>query len=370
MVHLIDKSYSVELACGDLEILRLVQGDITVAVFARVGDEIQWPLTKDEPAVKVDESHYFFSLRPVKESESSDHSVNETENEMLNYGLTMASKGQEPMLEKLDKILADYSSFTAEEKQKEENVLDLTAAKETSPEELKGKRKKMVEKQCTAYWTTLAPNVEDYSGVAAKLIAAGSGQLIKGILWCGDLTMDRLMWGNDFMKKKLSKAEKERQVSPGTLKRLKRVKKMTKMTEKVANGVLSGVVKVSGFFSSSVINSKAGQKLFGLLPGEMVLATLDGFNKVCDAVEVAGRHVMKTTSDVTTEIVDHKYGAKTAQATNEGLSAAGHAFGTAWTVFKIRQALNPKSAMKPSSLAKTVVKTAAKERKKGKKSSK
>jgi len=65
-----------------------------------------------------------------------------------------------------------------------------------------------------------------------------------------------------------------------------------------------------------------------------------------------------------------RYGAKTAQATNEGLSAAGHAFGTAWTVFKIRQALNPKSAMKPSSLAKTVVKTAAKERKKGKKSSK
>lgn len=55
---------------------------------------------------------------------------------------------------------------------------------------------------------------------------------------------------------------------------------MTKMTEKVANGVLSGVVKVSGFFSSSVINSKAGQKLFGLLPGEMVLATLDGFSKL------------------------------------------------------------------------------------------
>ncbi|XP_010437396.1 PREDICTED: senescence/dehydration-associated protein At4g35985, chloroplastic-like [Camelina sativa] len=366
ILHLIDKSYSVELACGDLEILRLVQGDITVAVFARVGDEIQWPLTKDEPAVKVDESHYFFSLRPVKESsKSSDHSTDEAENnEMLNYGLTIASKGQD--LEQLDKILADYSSFTAEEKQ---NALDLTAAKETSPEELKGKRKKMVQKQCTAYWTTLAPNVEDYSGIASKMIAAGSGQLIKGILWCGDVTMDRLMWGNEFMKKKLSKADKEREVSPTTLKLLKRVKKMTKMTEKVANGVLSGVVNVSGFFSSSVINSKAGKKLFGLLPGEMVLATLDGFNKVCDAVEVAGRNVMKTSSTVTTEIVDHKYGAKTAQATNEGLSAAGHAFGTAWTVFKIRQALTPKNAMKPSSLAKTALKTAVIGKIKGKKSS-
>lgn len=29
-------------------------------------------------------------------------------------------------------------------------------------------------------------------------------------------------------------------------------------------------------------------------------------DKVCDAVEVAGRNVMKTSSTVTTEIVDHK----------------------------------------------------------------
>ena len=50
------------------------------------------------------------------------------------------------------------------------------------------------------------------------------------------------------------------------------------MTEKVALGVLSGVVKVSGFFTSSVANSKAGKKFFGLLPGEMVLASLDGFS--------------------------------------------------------------------------------------------
>ncbi|KAG2329527.1 hypothetical protein Bca52824_000707 [Brassica carinata] len=132
----------------------------------------------------------------------------------------------------------------------------------------------------------------------------------------------------------------------------------------MAKGVLSGAVKVSGFFTSSVINSAAGKKLFGLLPGEMILATLDGFNKVFDAVEVAGRNVMKKTSTVTTEIVDHKHGAKTAEATNAGLGAAGHALGTAWTVFKIRQALNPNSVVKPSSLATTVIKTAAKEKKK------
>jgi len=50
------------------------------------------------------------------------------------------------------------------------------------------------------------------------------------------------------------------------------------MTKKVANGILSGVVRVSGFFTSSVVNSKAGKKFFNLLPGEMVLASLDGFS--------------------------------------------------------------------------------------------
>lgn len=49
------------------------------------------------------------------------------------------------------------------------------------------------------------------------------------------------------------------------------------MTKKVAGGVLSGVLKVSGLFTSSVANSKYGKKFFNLLPGEIILASLDGF---------------------------------------------------------------------------------------------
>ncbi|KAJ4897091.1 Senescence/dehydration-associated protein-related [Raphanus sativus] len=376
ILHLIDKSYSVELACGDLTIIRIVQDGNVVTVLARVADEIQWPLTKDENSVKVDESHYFFTLRPAKDFGGHDYSSDEDEgvkkqreeNEMLNYGLTIASKGQEHLLEELEKNLEDYSCFTVQQLSEEaketgEEVLDVTVARETSPVELTGERKEIVEKQCAAYWTTLAPNVEDYSGKTAQLIAAGSGHLIKGILWCGDVTMDRLKWGNDVMKRRLSKAEKERDVHPDTLKRIQRVKKMTKMTEDVANGILSGVIKVSGFFTSSVANTKVGRKFFSLLPGEIVLATLDGFNKVCDAFEVAGRNVMSTSSTVATELVDHRHGGKAAEATNEGLEAVGHAFGTAWAAFKIRKAINPKSVLKPSTLAKSAIKSAASQKK-------
>uniref|UniRef100_A0A0D3GKV7 Senescence domain-containing protein n=1 Tax=Oryza barthii TaxID=65489 RepID=A0A0D3GKV7_9ORYZ len=149
------------------------------------------------------------------------------------------------------------------------------------------------------------------------------------------------------------------EVSPEMLRRIKRVKMVTKMSEKVATGILSGVVKVTGYFTNSIANSKAGKKFFNLLPGEIVLASLDGFGKICDAVEVAGTNVLSTSSTVTTGLVSHKYGEKAAAATNEGMDAAGHAIGTAWAVFKIRQALNPKSVLKPTSLAKSTIKAAA-----------
>ncbi|KFK40168.1 hypothetical protein AALP_AA3G339500 [Arabis alpina] len=361
ILHLIDQSNSVELACGDLSILRLVQDGNIIAVLARVSDEIQWPLTKDANSVKVDDSHYFFTLR-------HDSGDEDEEDEMLNYGLTIASKGQEHLIEELEKILSDYSCFTVQQvseeaKESGDKVLDVTVVRETSPVELVGERKEIVEKQCAAYWTTLAPNVEDYNGKAAKLIASGSGHLIKGILWCGDVSINRLKWGNDFMKRRLSKAEKESDVHPDTLKRIKRVKRMTKMTENVANGILSGVIKVSGFFTSSVANTKVGRKFFSLLPGEIVLASLDGFNKVCDAVELAGRNVLSTSSTVTTELVDHRHGGKAAEATNEGLEAVGYAFGTAWAAFKIRKAINPKSVLKPSTLAKSAIRSAASQKK-------
>ncbi|KAG5530197.1 hypothetical protein RHGRI_030541 [Rhododendron griersonianum] len=467
ILHLIDKHYSVQLACGDLSVVLLRQGQNVVAVLARVDDEIQWPLAKDLASVKLDECHYFFSLRPPKDTGSdsdSDDDDDDRDSTLLNYGLTIASKGQEGLIRQLDDVLEQFSSFSVllthllhlqvqrvQEKGEKGEVLDGRVAKEVSPGELMEdeRKKEMMEGRCAAYWTTLAPNVEDYGGMAAKMVAAGSGQLIKGILWCGDVTVDRLRWGNEVMKKRM-KPGSASEISPETLKRIKRVKKVTKLTEKVAIGVLSGVVKVSGFFTSSVANSKVGKKFFGLLPGEVVLASLDGFStwifslplfgaldartwevlslpenlnasslhsgdssameirarggvplahlsppkvtphhvprrsqhridiailrvrigKICDAVEVAGKSVMSTSSTVTTGLVSHRYGEEAAKATSEGLDAAGHAVGTAWAVFKIRKALNPKSVLKPTTLTKSAAKTLAAEKKKKSKSSK
>lgn len=56
--------------------------------------------------------------------------------------------------------------------------------------------------------------------------------------------------------------------------------------------------------------------------------------------------------DVMIEYFLYRYGEDAGKVTHEGLGAAGHAIGTAWVVFKIRKALNPKSFIKPATLAK------------------
>jgi len=222
IVHLIEKDRSLELACGDFFIVSLKQGETTVAVFARVDDDIRWPLARDEAAVKLDESHYFFTLR-VPENESDGGELNKGEVELLNYGVSFASKGQKGLLKKFDKILESYSLFSVQEVKKsggKSKVIDWNVAKEISPDDLE-KNKELMEKSSAAYWTVLAPNVEDYSSCIARTIAAGSGQLIRGILWCGDVTVDRLKWGDGFFKKRIRKS-KDSDISPGTLRRIKR----------------------------------------------------------------------------------------------------------------------------------------------------
>ncbi|KAF6161039.1 hypothetical protein GIB67_007680 [Kingdonia uniflora] len=60
-------------------------------------------------------------------------------------------------------------------------------------------------------------------------------------------------------------------------KRRLRAKRLSNITENVTIGILFGVVKVSGFFTSSIMNSNMSKKIFSLMPGEMVLPSLNGF---------------------------------------------------------------------------------------------
>ncbi len=59
---------------------------------------------------------------------------------------------------------------------------------------------------------------------------------------------------------------------------------------------------------------------------------------------------------------NHRYGEPAGKVTEETLATAGHVVATAWTVSKLRKALNPKEGIKPTtktafvkSIAKNVI---------------
>jgi len=380
-LHLIDPDRSVDLGAGTLSIVRLRQGDHSVAVLARLIHEkphhrrdlfrlfssgrsdagaeqepVQWPLARDVAAVKLDPAHYFFSLHVPHtdhpdDKDDADGAEADAE-AALSYGLTVVGKGQEEVLAELDRVLEEYTTFSVKQvetaaKEKSE-VMDARAVAEITPEEAVGDKKEVVEEKSAAFWTTIAPNVDDYSSSVARLIARGSGQLVRGIIWCGDITAGGLRRGEEVMKKSVGPSTKPTQVKPSTLRRMKRARRVTKMSNRVANSILSGVLKVTGFVTSTVLNSKPAQKFFKLMPGEVILASLDGFGKIWDAVEVSGKNVMQTSSVVTTSVVTHRYGEQAGEATHNYLHATGNVLGAAWAVFKIRKALDPKGNMKKS----------------------
>ncbi|XP_012838857.1 PREDICTED: F-box/kelch-repeat protein At3g23880-like [Erythranthe guttata] len=66
--------------------------------------------------------------------------------------------------------------------------------KEVSPADMENKKEDVGEYGCRS---TIASNMEDYSRSVTRMIVAGSGPVIRGILWGGGVTLDRLKWGGD-----------------------------------------------------------------------------------------------------------------------------------------------------------------------------
>jgi spartin len=342
LVHLVGDAESPLLAEGAFEVVRVEQSGNCIVVFVRVGEQLRWPLTRDEPAVKLDSSHYFFTIRVPRPVDDMDRdTAGGHGDEMLSYGVTFPVAGQEPQLRELDSVLEQYSNFSAPQ-------LVQGDRQQIVPEEVVSSEGKQVTKGSQAeFWKTMAPNVDDYNSKLARSMAKGTGNVIRGIFRVRDSTVARLESGSIYVKGRVKPNSKPSNISPQTLRNLKRVQNMSIATEQVAKNVLEGVVKTVGFFSGAMMKSKAGKKFFKLLPGEVALVSMDAFAKVFDALEKAGSDVMQSTAMFTQDVVTHRYGEDAGQVTENTLSTAGHVFATAWTVSKVRRALNP-SKFRPS----------------------
>jgi hypothetical protein len=52
-VHLMEEGEAVEIANGEFLLERISDENVSLAAIIKVGEDLQWPLTKDEPVVRM-----------------------------------------------------------------------------------------------------------------------------------------------------------------------------------------------------------------------------------------------------------------------------------------------------------------------------
>lgn len=122
--------------------------------------DLQWPLTKDEPVVKLDSFHYLFSL-PMKDGNPLSYGVTFSWGQGQ-YGSSSSSLGST-----LDSFLKEHSCFSGAASTGNKHV----------------------------DWKEYAPRIEDYNNVLAKAIAGGTGQIVKGIFKCSNAYTSQVCFG-------------------------------------------------------------------------------------------------------------------------------------------------------------------------------
>lgn len=155
--HLMDGGEALELANGEFKLERIMEDEVSLATIIKVGEDLQWPLTKDEPVVKLNSLNYLFSL-PMKDGDP------------LSYGVTFLEQNSSS-LSWLDLFLKDNSCFSSSScNANNKNIIN---------------------------WKEYAPKIDDYNNILAKAIAQGTGQIVQGIFKCSNsyanqvlLTMD------------------------------------------------------------------------------------------------------------------------------------------------------------------------------------
>ncbi|KEH27196.1 putative senescence/spartin-associated [Medicago truncatula] len=317
-VYLMDEGEAHELTQGQFMIIKIVDENVSLATIIKIGNNVQFPLTKDEPVVKVDSLHYLFSL-PVKDG-----------HEPLSYGVTFPHEFSGSMA-LVESFLKEHSCFSDLKLSKKKSDLD---------------------------WEEFAPCVENYNHFLAKAIAGGTGQIVKGIFMCSNAYTNQVQKGGqtilnspsdkknggngmvkESMNNKTAAATKNNRMNENLI----RVRKLTNMTEHLSKSLLNGVGIVSGSLMAPVLKSQPGQAFLKMLPGEVLLASLDAVNKVFEAAEAAEKQTLSATSQAATRMVSNRYGEEAGEATEHVFATAGHAANTAWNVSKIRKAINPAS---------------------------
>uniref|UniRef100_A0A0E0N1V7 Senescence domain-containing protein n=1 Tax=Oryza rufipogon TaxID=4529 RepID=A0A0E0N1V7_ORYRU len=344
-VHLLDGAEGpVELARGDLAVVRIAKDGVAVATVARVGRGLGWPITRDEPVVRLDRLHYLFTLPDSTGGGGGGGAL------FLNYGVSFAAP-DDALLASLDAFLKANACFSTPS----------SSAPSRSSATTTTRPAPTTTATADGYWNDFAPRMDSYNNVLAKAIAAGTGQLVRGIFMCSEAYATQVQRGADLIRPQAAGSVTKRSGGAGgggasrtTGQPDAKRGGLSEMTEKMSQSLLDTVIAVTGSMAAPLLRSKQGKAFLATVPGEVILASLDAINKVMDAVEAAERRSLAATSNVVSGAVSRRYGESAGEATEDAFATAGHAVGTAWNLFKIRKAVTPSSSL-PGNMVKSAV---------------
>ncbi|XP_013739505.3 senescence/dehydration-associated protein At3g51250-like [Brassica napus] len=121
-----------------------------------------------------------------------------------------------------------------------------------------------------------------------------------------------------------------------------RVETLWEASEMIGAMVLDGEGMISGLIMAPVVKSKLGKALLSTAPGEILLASLDSFDKILGAAEAAEIQTHFATSMAATKLVSKSFGENAGKITGKVLETTGSLGRIVW---KIQKAMDPSFSM-------------------------
>ncbi|CAK9857996.1 unnamed protein product [Sphagnum jensenii] len=261
-LFLIDRGESVLMQKGDFS-LRLVKQEHSplAAIVAAVG-EVQWPIGKDAPALKVWNRHYTFALPGL-----------------MVYGLLFPAETPVEVLQQLEAVMNHYCTFEVHQ--------EIAAAARHQISGSDG-RSNMAD-----YWTAMAPDVESTSLKIAQQICSKSSIAVAADH--GSITTTHSIRAS---------AEVVGRGVPRMLKRMQQARRMSAIAKIMSMSVLKGAIDASQHVASCSVGLDVNATDISNMSdhfssGDVAVASVDAFAKLVEAVETAGNSVYGMTSAAT-----------------------------------------------------------------------
>ncbi|CAM6086983.1 unnamed protein product [Calypogeia fissa] len=319
-LYLLDEVESVRMGTGFFALIMIVHANTHLAALVAQVAEFQWPIGKDAPVLKIANLRYTFAMPG------------------LVYGLILPDNTTLEQVQRFESYLRQYCTFEIRpEIAKAAGVSDLRLWSSVG-------RYVVGASEGARYWTAVADDIESYSNKLIRQMQGGSKFAANSFLKGGEWATLGIRQGGSYVKNisgsPAAMGSDGEDMSPRMRKRVDQARRMSAVAKLLSRTVLKGAISATGHVASflgTAISGAPPMRAFMSSDArrEVVMASVDAFAQVVEAVETAGKSLATATNSVGTDIVQHKFGEQAGQVAQDGMGAVGNMIDSMWTLNKL-----------------------------------